>query len=303
MAKDPKVLFVGKDGPAWAVRAIPLEERRENWTAKLEPSRKDIDAADIVVMVKTTHDNVLQIIRELRKPILWDINDIYDVVFRHEDSRQRVGKIMAERDLRRIVSGVLNIYKPDGCIVYNEVMKHDFLQHISNVFNIPPHFRSNLRMKTEEELDFRSALFDGESRYLDDAFFDLIRPAATRVGLESLKVGYQTQIADNADLCFGYRPHNEASWLLTRWKPGIKMINALASGVPFVCQPELSYVEAAPRHGALFYYDAESLLDALLTCRYASYRTDVVRGAPAFRDQFGIDAILALYDEAFRHFV
>ena len=289
---------VATDQPAsWKIRALDLVAVRPEWRAVPVPGRAEIEAADVLVVVKSTPRDVIETARALGKPVLWDFADVHGQV----SDPPEFARFVEERRLGTIVALLLRSMPADAVLVGNRTMARDFEAVGGRAFVMHFHFWPGQDMRTEVADRMTEAVYDGDPAYLSEDFLGMFRSAAARVGIKRLNHCYNTPMAERGDVALSDRPASPMRWLHLRWKPPTKPCNALAAGLPIVTAPEAGALELMELGypGILPFADEDSLFDALVTAGYPSFRREVMEAAPRFRERFSVEAVCRRYDEVF----
>lgn len=285
---------------AWKVRGLDIAGARAHWSAVPSPTRAEIGAADVVVVVKWAEPETIETARALGKPIVWDITDLYQTVNRPEIFAEWV----AAQDLDRIVRFLADSLPATLVLASGEAMRADFEAAGVRAAVVPTHWRPDMGVREGiTETGPLTAIYDGDPAYIDDGFIEMFRRVCRRTGISQMLQTFNAQVGQRADFAISYRVPDPKRWLHLRWKPAIKTVNALASGIPVLVLPEEASLELSGETGVLFFWDEASLLNACLTCRRPGFRRAVLEAAPGFRARHGLDQVCDRYEALFRELV
>lgn len=222
------ILFTGRGtSGSWQVRGEQLGQAL-GAIVKPAASREDIDAADLVVLVKRPAPGMIDDLKESRTPWVWDLVDFYPQPACTEWSRDYA---------IRWVKKQLAAFRPDAVLWPNQQMRDDcgpvdcdtVLYHHGR----PDSFYNPVRDSV------RCIGYQGSRRYLGRWEKVAKAECLRRDWIFSLNNG---QLADwEAVLAFRDRPFN--GYVQRHWKSNIKLANCHITGTPFIGAKESGYLE------------------------------------------------------------
>lgn len=302
---DVRALFVSapviarRSRAALQVRGVDMAAQRGNWHLAVTPTPAEIEAADVLVVVKWTDPETLRIAADLGKPVAWQMTDLYQRIERPPAFADWV----AAQDLGRIVRFFVEALPSTVVLATNEVMRADFETRGQRAAVVPSHVRPDMAVKAAVSEGPLAAVYDGEPGYLDDEVVGMLRRVAERIPMTALRTTFNGQIGALGDLALSWRAADPRRWLHLRWKPATKPVNALGAGVPVVSLPEQSALELASETGMLFFWDEASLYNACLTASDPGFRRAVIEAAPSFRARHGVESAARALEAILRDLV
>jgi hypothetical protein len=201
-------------------------------TVKPNATADDCKNADVVVLVKRPSVDLLESVRHARV-LVWDTVDFWlQPLDNGANQRQSVDIF------RRKVSEI----KPDAVICATAKMADDcgtpyYLYHHSN----PSISRVPVRSQ------IKTIGYVGNPNYPGKFGRYLLRACEKR-GLNYLvnPIRY-----DECDVLVSFREGEHTGYMPSQWKSNVKLANAQAAGIPFICQSHAGYLETD--HGGVVY--------------------------------------------------
>lgn len=284
---ERRVLFCGATTPGqggtWQLRGIAMAETRAHWSAIERPTPEDVEAHDVVVVVKWGDPELLAHARKAGKKVVWDACNIYAQITKPPVLVQSI----EAGDVVGLTKLLLRAQPADAVLVANDLMRHDFTAAGARAFAVPHALRTDMRRRQGISDGFRTLVYGGPPEGLTEAASAMVAEVGRRVGIEGLTEAGETEIGIVGDAAFMARPDDRYRWLHARWAPATHTVSALAAGIPMITPPEASALEVSRRHpGVLVYWDKGSLLQAIATCRYEAFRQEVLAGSDAVAGTF-----------------
>jgi hypothetical protein len=226
-----KLLFTGKGGKAgsWIIRG---EQVGAAIGATVTPNavKRDIALADMTVVVKRTPETVLQALRKLDAPWVYDVVDAYP---QPQASRWTRGEAI------RWIQAKMDWLNPTAVIWPNQKMREDCDSGLPGIV-LPHHHRPGIRNNPIRE-KVQKVGYEGGPQYLGE-WEPALQAECSRRGWEFVK--NPDHLAD-LDIVVAMRGGDWAGYVPGNYKSAVKLANAHASGTPFVGQQEAGYMENA----------------------------------------------------------
>lgn len=233
-----KVLVTGKGGKAgsWRIRG---EQLGAAIGAEVKPlaSLDDCRHADIIIIVKRTPDEILRAVRKSGRPWVWDVVDGWPQ--RTDYTRPEALAWLHER---------AQALKPTAMVFGTPQMQQDG-QFAGPSLVLPHH---SWQRYVAREPAWRDAIktvgYEGDPRYLGRWL-----PA---LQLQCDRRGWHLQInGDMTQVDIGIALRDRGGYPARFWKPGTKLSNLHALGIPALCSIEAGYQSVAS--GAEFWIESE----------------------------------------------
>jgi hypothetical protein len=231
-----KVLFTrSPEGGTWAVRAVQIASMRDDWQAKsvLEITKRELAAFDLVVLVKRPAPQLLEMVRAVGVPLIYDIIDIWpqDMPF------QRPVK-----DSVDFIWQVVQYIQPNGLIFATRQMMLDIIgDGVPGCATIYHHSRHG-QAKNPIRPKVKNVGYEGEARFLGDWLPFMEQTCARRAWRFVVN---PSSIAE-LDIAIAMRGFPHDGETEARWKSNIKLANLIDTGTPCVLASESGYMETAP---------------------------------------------------------
>lgn len=221
-----KILITGKGGNSgsWAIRAQQIGEAIG---AQVEPmaSAATCKAADIIIVVKRTPDQLIETIRKSGKP--W----VYDVV----DGWPQPSE-MDQAQAMDWLQNKIESLKPSAVVFGTQRMQFD--SGFSGPALVLPHHSWPKYQPNEIREKVSTVGYEGAPAYLGKWFY-VISDACAKMGWEFQVNGDMTK----ADIGIALR--QTGGYPAKYWKPGTKLSNLHALGIPALCTQEAGYQSVA----------------------------------------------------------
>lgn len=264
---------------SWQIRGVQMAAALSG-DAIPSPTEHDITKADVVVVVKRFDAALIERIVKAGKPIAYDVVDGWP-----QPAGNAWGKAGAVAWLlREIVASRCSLV-----IGATSAMVDDIGGRAPAVA-IPHHHRPGIAVNPIRET-VATVGYEGSARYLA-GWEETLRSACSARGWRF--VVNPERLAD-VDIVVAVRGGPWRGYATDRWKSGVKVANAQASGTPIVCMPECGATEAASG-GEVFVRAPEDVgpaFDLLAPQDERFRRAEVMRGAAP-----SIEAVGAAYRAA-----
>lgn len=225
-----KILITGKGGKSgsWQIRAEQLGAAM-GATVKPMASTADIASNDIVVVVKRTPAALIDAIRRSGKPWVYDVVDGWP-----QPKTGGMDKPQAIGWLRSTLAGL----SPAGVIFGTERMRSD-AAFTGRSIVLPHHSWSRYLNRTPQVRDQIQVVgYEGAEHYLGSWRAILERECQAR--------GWQLQInGDMTKADIGIALRDGGGYPAQHWKPGTKLSNLHALGIPAICSHEQGYMSVS----------------------------------------------------------
>lgn len=220
------ILVTGKGSSgSWQIRG---EQLGGAIGAHVQPmaDRQTIERADLVIVVKRCPAPLMRMIRQSRKPWVWDILD-------HFPQPNQFNRDQAIRYLRNLLAE----HQPSAVVFPTQAMQTDADWSGPQIV-LPHHARPN-HVVNPIRSELRIVGYEGSPRYIDGLGLDRL---CRRLGLSF--VVNPPQLAD-VDVVLAVRAQKWNGYAAGHWKSNVKLANAHATGTPAILAREAGYLETA----------------------------------------------------------
>jgi hypothetical protein len=218
------VLIVGGGQGSWQIRGIQLGTAIGARTTS-NPSDAAIQWADVVVCVKRALFEWADKIHAFKKPIVWDALDFWD---------QPEQNSLSEVEARALLSEKITRHKPLLVIGATQSMA----AACRGVY-LPHHERPGMVAAKRDQREVIA--YEGTAKYLG-RWRGEIEEICERRGWSFTVNGSLS----TADLVVALRDGQHDGWMCREWKSGVKLVNALALGLPVITQASAAWREIQP---------------------------------------------------------
>lgn len=223
------LLFTGSGrSGSWQIRGAQLGAAVG---ATVLPMAVDVDAFDLVVVVKRVPPELLQRLHKAGQKFVWDIVDAWP---------QPVGNAWSREEALAWLRQELARVRPFAVVAATRAMAEDVRAIAPDVhaFALPHHARPGIALNPLRA-DVATVGYEGGEAYISVWRKDVERECAARgwrfvvnpVSLSDLDIVLALRDAT------GYAPRH--------WKSNVKLANAQSSGTPFIGVDERGYTETA----------------------------------------------------------
>lgn len=219
------VLMIGRDKGAWQMRGRQLGAAI-GATVSNRPTRAQIDAADVVVLVKRAPWYWLRELQGSKPALVWDVLDFWS---------QPNGNAQTEAELTKAIEEIRRLLAP---VVVGATQA--MATALGGVY-LPHHSRAGLAPTSARER-LRVVGYDGNTRYLG-RWQPALERACARLGLTFV---LNPDDLRQVDLFVAFRDAEWDGWPCRQWKSGVKYVNAIAAGRPILTQRCAAFEEIAP---------------------------------------------------------
>lgn len=239
----PRILITGKGGKSgsWQIRAVQLGDALgAEVQAMAETS--DCRSADLIVVVKRTPKFVMDRIRASGRRWVYDVVDGWPQPCR-----------WGEREACGWLRGTLQALRPDGVVFGTERMRRDSGYTAPSI--VLPHHAWPKYSANPVRHSVGVVGYEGDPRYLG-RWHDLLDSECHRRGWR-FAVNEDMRQAD-----IGVALRDSGGYPARWWKPGTKLANLQALGIPAICGTEQGMREIA--NGSEFWTDSPADLVAAM---------------------------------------
>lgn len=234
-----RILITGKGGAAsWVIRGEQLGHAI-GATVKPQASKADMDAHDLVIVVKKWTPQMERDLWATKTPILWDIVDGWP---------QGRGSF---EQARQHISNAFTRIGAAGAVFATQSQRVDLW---FPGFVLRHHARPDQEVNPIRE-HVRSVCYEGSPRYLEKWAVSLIQAKGWRFEVNP------KSIADH-DIVIATRGNGYGDDAAKRWKSNVKLANAQATGTPCILPCECGYLES-DRFGPIYYKTRDEFARAL----------------------------------------
>jgi hypothetical protein len=266
-------LFIGAGKGSWTMRGQQIGAVLGARAVSV-PSPADFAWADVVVLVKRAGATYAQQARAAGKPIVWDALDCWS---------QPAQNQVSEHVARQILHNQIAVIKPALTIGATTAMA-DACGGVC----LPHHSWSGLA-PTAPRPAVQVVAYEGNALYLG-RWKQWMTDACTARGWAFV---VNPPDLSKADIIVGFRDREWDGWICREWKSGVKVVNAIAAGRPFISQPSAAVRELRP--DGTIVESPEALSDALDYWSRHDARVAVVDRALEVAPAYTVDAIGARY--------
>jgi hypothetical protein len=285
-----KALFTSKSSAgAWQIRGMQIAQTCDEWIASNSPSEDEIEAADVVCIVKKIDNRTLDLCKQKNKLLVLDVVDFWpqngnlDIPLNRFESLQLVRKL------------VKNI-EPDALIFPNFAMWAE----LRSSFPVTPstfiyhHFRpefSNIDHQTELRpitvIGYEGADYLGE-------WLEIAGNICGELGIEF--VVNPSSLTD-VDAVFSARGSIFRTFLNCNFKSNVKASNAIGANKPFLCHVDERSAHEVDPGTFLFFNNASTLKKQIEKIQNdMSFRTLNFKKMNLAKPLYGIEAIASEFD-------
>lgn len=204
---------------AWQIRGQQIAAMRSNWTAFNQPTDEELALADLVCLVKKPDLGIIQRVRQLGKPIVFDIVDSWA---QPEDGLKHTDLSKA----RELFAPTWRCIGADGYIFPTRRMQEDLGQLVPERLTIYHHYWPQIKKNPVREqvavIGYEGGDYLGEWR-------SRIEKACLDRGIRFVVNPTNYTELDIVILVRG-GPHG--SFLSQQYKSNVKLANAMGSGTP-----------------------------------------------------------------------
>ncbi len=237
------ILMVGSGKGSWEVRGKQLG-RALGARLVSKPSTDDLIWADVAVLVKHAGVKWAKAAHETRTPIVWDALDFWAQPDQNSLDQTQAMALLAAR---------LRTIRPALWIGATEAMASVF----DGVY-LSHHAWASVSPGPVRPVMF-SVGYEGAKKYLGQWHSALAAECARRKWLGVIG----PQVVVPMDLRVALRDDPWDGWMCRQWKSGVKLVNAMAAGVPIITQASAAFDEIHPAGGTIEQYGSLSAaLDA-----------------------------------------
>lgn len=220
------VLIVGSGKGSWTMRGLQLGAAIGARVTST-PSAADWAWATVAVLIKRAGRQYAPDAHRAGAPIVWDALDFW---------RQPFDNARDERDARALLGAHLAEIRPALTIGATQAMA----EACDGVY-LPHHSWSGLEPTAARER-VQTVAYEGNGIYLG-RWDPALRAACARRGWAFVINPPDLRVAD---LLVGFRDGGWDGWMCQEWKSGVKVVNAIAAGRPFIGQPSAAIRELSP---------------------------------------------------------
>lgn len=242
-----RVLITGRGtSGSWKIRGEQLGAAI-GATVVPEADMRTIAAHDMVVLVKRGSADLLQRIRVAGVPLVYDVVDAWP---QPEGNSWGYGSCMSW------LSGRIEQLRPAAIVAATQAMAIDCRDFGVPVLRLQHHARPNQEVNPLRER-VATVGYEGSTDHLG-------RWAAV-LEQECRRRGWRFQVNPRqlADLDLVVALRERQGYAAVRWKSGVKLSNAQATGTPFIGAPEAGYLEQAVTSCERWSWTADGLSTAL----------------------------------------
>jgi len=285
-----KALFTSKSSAgAWQIRGMQIAQTCDEWIASNSPSEDEIEAADVVCIVKKIDNRTLDLCKQKNKLLVLDVVDFWpqngnlDIPLNRFESLQLVRKLV-------------KTIEPDALIFPNFAMWAE----LRSSFPVTPstfiyhHFRpefSNIDHQTELRpitvIGYEGADYLGE-------WLEIAGNICGELGIEF--VVNPSSLMD-VDAVFSARGSIFRTFLNCNFKSNVKASNAIGANKPFLCHVDERSAHEVDPGTFLFFNNASTLKKQIEKIQNdMSFRTLNFKKMNLAKPLYGIEAIASEFD-------
>jgi hypothetical protein len=224
-----KILFTGRGtSGSWVVRGEQIGAAL-GATVKPNATLADMQAADVIVVVKRVTPEMLVDLQVSDRPWVYDVVDPYP---------QPACSGWSPFESIAWLRGLIQRLSPNAVVWPTARMREDYGSGGKVIYH---HHRPGIARNPVRDR-IQVVGYEGSARYLDGGLAGAIEEACAKRGAQF--VINPLQLAD-LDVVIALRSAGWSGYAQRHWKSGVKLANAHASGTPFIGAAEHGYLEIA----------------------------------------------------------
>lgn len=284
-----RVLFTSKSSAgAWQIRGEQIAATRSNWVAANRPTAAELEACDLLCVVKKPDGKLIEHAQALGKPIVYDIVDSWA---QPEDGIAHTNLAAA----RELFGRAWRNLAADGYIFPTRRMQLDLGGLVVNGMTIYHHYWPQLERNPMRErvqtVGYQGADYLGE-------WLPAIEQACASRGLRFIA---NPQNYTDLDIVVIARGGEHGNFLASNYKSNVKLANAYGSGTPALVHVDEMSAHDVDTGDVLFFTGRpgsfERQLDRLLAD--PALRQEIHRNFLAAAPRFHIGTIAGQFEEFF----
>lgn len=260
-----RVLIVGAGKGSWTMRGLQLGAAIGARTTSA-PTRDDWQWADVAILIKRAGRMYAHDAHAAGIPVVWDALDFW---------RQPAENHYGETDARRYLAAEIAAIRPALTIGATQAMA----EACGGVY-LPHHSWAGLEPTAPREA-VSVVAYEGNPVYLG-SWASALSTACARRGWAFVVNPPDLRAVD---ILVGFRDGQWDGFMCRAWKSGVKVVNAITTGRPFISQPSAAVRELSPAGSIVQTVDElDAAFDAWTPLAARSAAVDVCRlQAPAYR--------------------
>ena len=285
-----KALFTSKSSAgAWQIRGMQIAQTCDEWIASNSPSEDEIEAADVVCIVKKIDNRTLDLCKQKNKLLVLDVVDFWPQNGNLDIPRNRFESLQLVRKL------VKNI-EPDALIFPNFAMWAE----LRSSFPVTPstfiyhHFRPEFsNLDHQNELRPITVIGYEGADYLGE-WLEIAGNICGELGIQF--VVNPSSLMD-VDAVFSARGSIFRTFLNCNFKSNVKASNAIGANRPFLCHVDERSAHEVDPGTFLFFNNAFTLKKQIEKIQNdTSFRALNFNKMNLAKPLYGIEAIASEFD-------
>lgn len=268
-----RMLFVGAGKGAWHVRGIQMAEAL-GATATCRPTQAQLDAAQVIVLVKHAVGEWAEAAQRTKAVVVWDALDCWA---QPAENRRSIASLVEHIRTVQTRFGIRTVIGATQAMA----------SALGGIY-LPHHSRPGLSLTPARDRA-QVVAYEGNRKYLG-AWRMVCEVACARLGLEFV---VNPKSLAEADVVVALRDGPWDGDLCRQWKSGVKYVNALSVGRPVITQASSAFDEIGPYGSVIERFDQfEPALAGLLG---ADLRRHVVSICQPLAKSFTLPRIAQVY--------
>lgn len=290
-----KALFTSKSSAgAWQIRGMQIAQTCDEWIASNSPSEDEIEAADVVCIVKKTDNRTLGLCKQKNKLLVLDVVDFWP---QNGNMDKPLNRFESLQLVRKLVKNI----EPDALIFPNFAMWAE----LRSSFPVTPstfiyhHFRPEFS-NIDHQIELRPIKVIGYegADYLGE-WLEIAGNICGELGIEF--VVNPSSLMD-VDAVFSARGSIFRTFLNCNFKSNVKASNAIGANKPFLCHVDERSAHEVDPGTFLFFNNASTLKKQIEKIQNdMSFRALNFKKMNLAKPLYGIKAIASEFDLFFHH--
>lgn len=289
ISSEVSVLFTSRSSAgAWQIRGEQIAHMRDNWKARNKPSNNELEACDILCVVKKPDLKLIEKARRLGKIVIYDIVDSWA---QPKDDEKYQTKQAAIDLFSKMWSGI----NADGYIFPTQRMQDELGFLVENAITIYHHHWPQISINPVRP-EVKRFGYEGAD-YLGN-WGPIFNAVAAERNIEFIT---NPDCISDLDVVVLARGGSHGSYLSRNYKSNVKLANALASGTPALVHYDEMSAHDTDAGDVLFFNDSPDSFARQLDKLKNDYqmRREIHRNFLKNAQKFSISSIANSYDDYF----
>ena len=278
------ILFTGRGtSGSWQIRGVQLGAAVGGAVVPVA-AQKDIDEADLVVLVKRPTEELQERLKRLRVPLVWDVVDAWP---------GHVGNTWDRFACMCWLETQIRTLNPAAVVAATKAMAADVGELFPKlpVLYLPHHYRPSPRQFVVRDRIYKVG-YEGSPRYYGE-WCSWVQSWCDRNSADFLDSLSGPDDLLSVDVVLALRNHDGYAPRL--WKSNVKLANAQGAGVPIVCGLEAGYLETMTPGTVMLARTRLELVGALDLMKSAEVRGGMSLGLREAAGRYALPVIAERY--------